>query len=457
MSRLLLSAVLVALSASALAGPLPSIVQVPAYVSPPSFDLQELPLSQVVPLIFSEVLRRPFVIGPAVLADARLVSFRFSASDGPLDVFVDNFLAAFGYSVVVKDGVSFVQPVKSAPLAARPPNLIYTYRPRFRSVSYLTRVLRPLFSRGGFANNRVIPVPAGSPKVSTNVPPDSAAGLLEQSSDVLIFSGDQEQVDELKSVLPDVDTPAPQVVARAVVYEVSSSRTTGSGFQLALNLLGGRFGLSLGGPAAATGNYVQIKTGTFDALIQSLDSDSHFKAISSPILRINSGSTGSFNVGDSVPTLGSISYPPNGGPAIQSVTYQQSGIIFTLSPTVFSDDVTLRLDQQISSFIPTSNGVNSSPTLTKRDLRTTVSMRSGQTIVLGGLSVNDVTRAKNGVPFLSSFFDTRSGGKSHQDVLLVLHIETLSPGARDVSASLSPGPILPSVGMLSSFVGLPSS
>jgi type II secretory pathway component GspD/PulD (secretin) len=303
----------------------------------------------------------------------------------------------------------------------------------------------------------VVPVPAGAPKVSTNVPPDSAAGLLEQSSDVLIFSGDQEQIDKLKAVLPDVDIPVPQVVARAVVYEVSASQTTGSGFQLALNFLGGKFGLSLGGQASATGNYAQIKTGTFDALIQSLDSDSHFKAISSPILRINSGSTGSFNVGDSVPTLGSISYPPNGGPAIQSVTYQQSGIIFTLSPTVFSDDVTLRLDQQISSFIPTSNGVNSSPTLTKRDLSTTVSMRSGQTIVLGGLSVSDVTRAKNGVPFLSSFFDTRSGAKTHQDVLLVLHIETLSPGAPDESASLSPGPILPSVGMLSSSVSLPSS
>ena len=415
----------------------------------PSFDLQNIPLNQVVPLIFSQVLTTPYVIGPALLADSRLVSFRFASNQGDLPHFITNFLDAFGYTIQRKDGVSYVIPTPK-PTPPDTPTHVFTYTPHYRSVDYLTRILRPLFTHADFTATRQIPTPPGAQPVSKDVPPQSASALLDQSSDLLIFSGTDEQIQKLRLLLPEVDTPTPQIIARAVVYEVNTTNTTGNSFQLALNLLGGKLGVSLGGQPNTIGNYAQIKAGSFDAVIQSLDGDSHFRAISSPILRINSGSTGSFNVGDSVPTLGSITLPQNGGPAVQSVTYQQSGIIFTLSPTVYADDVTMHLDQQISSFIPTSNGVNASPTLTRRDLQTTVSMQSGQTIILGGLSVANDTSSTNGVPFLPSFFNTRTSDKLHQDIILVLHISTITPSTTPSHEAFAvpAAPVLPPVRLL---------
>ncbi|WP_312588148.1 type II secretion system protein GspD [Comamonas terrigena] len=140
-----------------------------------------------------------------------------------------------------------------------------------------------------------------------------------------------------------------------------------------------------GGSAAGNpGHFIQLKNTALDAVYSMLEADSRFKMILSPSLRIQSGARGVFSVGQDVPVLGALSFPQGAGQGVQSVEYRSSGVIFDIKPTVRNAVIELALSQQLSDFIKTTTGVNNSPTLTKRELKTIVGLQDGDVIVLGG-------------------------------------------------------------------------
>ncbi len=72
-----------------------------------------------------------------------------------------------------------------------------------------------------------------------------------------------------------------------------------------------------------------------------------FNVVSSPTLRVKSGSTGNFSVGADVPVISD--FTERNGKIIQSVQYRQSGVIF-------NNAIDLKINQQLSNFIKTDKG-----------------------------------------------------------------------------------------------------
>jgi len=174
----------------------------------------------------------------------------------------------------------------------------------------------------------------------------------------------------------------------------------------------------------AIGDSASIKTASFDAIFSALSSDSRFRVLSSPSIRVKSGSHGVITVGADVPVLGSVSYDGAGKP-VQSVKMMSSGVIFDLKPFVTESSVDLTVNQQISNFVPTTNGVNSSPTLLKRDISTVVGTTHDEVIFLGGLVEVKKSEDTSGFSFLPSW--THSGGsdESRSELLLILQVQKL--------------------------------
>jgi type II secretory pathway component GspD/PulD (secretin) len=119
-----------------------------------------------------------------------------------------------------------------------------------------------------------------------------------------------------------------------------------------------------------------------------------------------------------------VSYPNNGLP-VQSVEYRSSGVIFNVLPTIKESVIDLAIDQQLSNFAQTTTGVNNSPTLTKRALKTSVGLQDGDLIVLGGLTENKESDTRDGPGFLPRFFHTTGKDNSRAEVLLVLQVQRL--------------------------------
>lgn len=126
-----------------------------------------------------------------------------------------------------------------------------------------------------------------------------------------------------------------------------------------------------------------------------------------------------FQVGNETPVLGAISFDQNGR-ATQSVEYKASGVIFDIKPQIREASAELQISQQISNFIQTTTGVNNSPTLIKRELSTSVGVKSDEVLVLGGMDQDQSTDEKAGVPWLPGWLRSHSNQKSRSEILLLL-------------------------------------
>jgi general secretion pathway protein D len=401
------------LSALAFAAPGPQ-------VDAPRFDFRSVTVSAVIGLLYADALKTPYVIDPVVLKDERLVSFRFDSSKGDIRVFWRSFLDSLGYVVTQRGGADFISEKKKDDVADADEQL-FVYRPMHRPVSYLVDLLQAGFKPGSFGVQRSIKPGSPGEKVPTDAPSGSAAASINVDSDVVMFHGSAKDVQRFRSILPMVDSPVGEVVVKAIVYEVTTGRSDASAFALAVSVLGGRLGVSVGASEALS-NALTIKTGSVQAALSALQGDSRFKAVSTPTLRVKSGQRAQLMVGQDVPTLSSVSYPQGSAVPVQSVEYRSSGVILSLSPLVRQASIDVQVDQQISDFARTESGVNNSPTLTKRSLSTTVGMMDGDLIVLGGLTQDRDSSSNSGHSFLPKFMRSASSSDSRTEVLLLLQV-----------------------------------
>lgn len=392
----------------------------------PRFDLRGMVVSQAVQFIYSDILLDSYVIDPDVLTDQRLVSFRYDATKGDIKAFVSAFFDSLGLSVTRRGSVDYITRKSSSVVALD--DDIFLYKPKFRDGSYLIELLSPLF-KGSFTSKRSVKPAAGDQGISPSkvAPVGSVLANVDQKLDVLIFAGTAKEIEKLKKILPQVDQGVGDVLVKGVLYEVQTSTSTGSGFSFALNVLGSKLGVDLGvNPSSSSGRAsISFKSQTIDAVITALESDTRFKAVSKPTLRVRSGGFGRFTVGQDVPVLGSVSYQANGQPPVQSVTYQSSGVILDIQPFIRDSSIDLSVMQQTSNFVPTLTGVAGSPTLIKRELKTDLNLVDGEIVVLGGLSDSKDSGTNAGLSFLPSFFNTKQSEKTGTEILLILQVTKL--------------------------------
>ena len=379
-----------------------------------SFELDAVKLPEAVKLIYSQVFDRPFMLSPELVKDERLLSFRITPDVDERDFFI-RYFKNMNIAVTTKNGVDYLG--SFTPAVAQPVMRSFVYRPRFRTVNYLSEMVRPQFS-GEFNTSRSLSASAVNVPSTTELKPGTASDYLNREGDVLVYYGEAKDIRRLETLLPLIDVAGDEVMVSGYVFEVQTSRNDGSGFLLAAKVLSEKFSVSLGSSAVNPDNLFSIKTGSVDAIFSMLKTDSRFSVVSAPRLRVQSGRSASFSVGADVPVLGSVSYRDNSGTAVQSVDYRSSGVIFNVSPQAMSDSIDLHIQQQLSNFVKTDSGVNNSPTLIKRDVTTDVSVSDGDVIVIGGLAENKSSEASSGWSLLGS----RTDEKTKTDIVLLLQV-----------------------------------
>ncbi|EFA7268902.1 type II and III secretion system, partial [Escherichia coli] len=304
------------------------------------------------------------------------------------------------------------------------PLVTWVYSPLHRDVPYLYSVLSSAVTSGPSS----VQTPATSSQNSSGSSRNDSASVsrqesfLSSSGDSLVFRGTRAELSRLKQLLPLVDVPAHGVMVTGGIYEVQTGKTEGSGLALAAKLLSGRLGVNLGlTTSPSMGNYVSFSTGSLDAILELFRTDSRFRVVSTPHLRVNSGQESTLSNGEQVPVLGSVSYQD--GQAVQSVTYRDSGVIFRIKPVVTEENISLHVNQQLSNFVQTKTGVNDTPTLIKRELDTTLTLKDGDVVMLGGVSEHKVTDAKTGLSFLPDMMGQKSGEETKTDLVVLLQVK----------------------------------
>ncbi|MDP2751121.1 MAG: hypothetical protein Q8O31_00725, partial [Rhodocyclaceae bacterium] len=106
------------------------------------------------------------------------------------------------------------------------------------------------------------------------------------------------------------------------------------------------------------------------------------------------------------------------GNSVQSIEYRPSGIILTAKPEIRDGVVDLDLSQELSSFVATATGVNTSPTLIKRALQSRFQLQPGEVVILAGLEENKEEGQVDRLPFVG--WETGKQDQNKKSEILIL-------------------------------------
>lgn len=415
-----------------------SVLAVPGQDKAVTLSFDKIPVIELVNFVYGDILKQNFALHPALIGNDKLVTVHFQGDfdKSKLSAFMENLLSGVGIAIQKKPGYLFLSPIAEKD-QAEPDQEIFYYRAKYRPVSYIMDLTASLFKTGKFTGQRSgIRSPADSLPVSVAAAPQgatkkpvqdtgtSAYSLQDKSDqDAFIFHGTEKEIAQLQKLLQQIDVQTGEVLVKGMVYEVTTGEKDGSAFGLALNIMQGKFGLNIG-KIAPVGSSITFKSASIDAVFSALSTDSRFKSVSNPSLRVKSGSNARFSVGSDVPVLGAVQFDKNGNP-IQSVEYKPSGVIFDLKPQIRENVIDLTINQQLSSFIPTTTGVNNSPTLIKREISTSIGAANDDVIVLGGLDEEKNSQDNSGLSFLPNWMKSRGGESGKTQILLVLQVQKI--------------------------------
>lgn len=279
----------------------------------------------------------------------------------------------------------------------------------------------PAFPPGQIPENFTLYRPNQRPTSVLQPIANQLLGVSYPVGDFVFMSGPAESIEKARFLLEQLDQSPSEIFARALILEFTTSSSEGNTFEFALSALSGKLKIGLGSLLPAGENFIKFAGTDLTAVLSAVSGDSRFNVVNAPTLRIKDGSTGRLDVGQEVPTLSSTTLD-NQGNAQQSIQYRSSGVIFELKPTILKKRIELDLRQQISDFAKTSTSGIDSPTLTKRELKTVISVDPGELIVLGGLDQNRDTETNRGFSFLPKFMRGRAAEKTNTQVVVVLQV-----------------------------------
>jgi general secretion pathway protein D len=243
----------------------------------------------------------------------------------------------------------------------------------------------------------------------------------------------------VERALEAIDRTPSQVVIEAVIAEVTLNDTLRYGVQFFFegdgvdgvgDDLRGGFGVN-GFDADGTFpgfNMILETGGNARAALDALSSVTDLTVVSSPTVLVRDNATANFQVGDEVPivTRQSNSVVNPDSPVVNSVEFRDTGVLLTVTPRVSSTGmVTLDIEQEVSN-VASGTASTLTPTISTRSLSTTVSIRSGQTVILGGLIDESRDSARDGipglarVPVLGDVFSQTSVTTSRTELLIFL-------------------------------------
>ncbi|MBI4346846.1 MAG: AMIN domain-containing protein, partial [Elusimicrobia bacterium] len=143
-----------------------------------------------------------------------------------------------------------------------------------------------------------------------------------------------------------------------------------------------------------TNNYILSATLTAAA------SQGKVKVLSDPKIATINGKAASINITNQLPYVTSSVTPT--GTVSTAVSYVTTGIQMTVKPTINADGrITLEVEPEVSqpTTLAAGAGNTGAPGIDKRQAKTTVVVRDGETIVIGGLITDSVSNTEAKVPF----------------------------------------------------------
>lgn len=287
------------------------------------------------------------------------------------------------------------------------------------------------------------PSAAGQTRVSAASTTAQGARVIadELNNAVLIYSLPGEYT-KIEAALKRLDLAPTQVLIEASIIEVTlgddlkyglqwyftdKARSNLNGAGALSSVTGGSSvaGGSLGIPASGFSYTLRNSLGQVRAVLSALAEKSLVKVISSPSLMVLDNHTAGIAVGDQQPIRSSETVT-SGGNVSTSIQYKDTGVNLQVTPSVSAENiVTMQINQAVTD-VGQQDEATGQRSFLQRQIVSKVAVRSGETLVLGGLIRDNETTGKSGVPLLSAvpvvgaLFGTHTRAAARTELLVVI-------------------------------------
>ena len=255
----------------------------------------------------------------------------------------------------------------------------------------------------------------------------------------LLIYADQENFRIIEATLQQVDQPQLQVAIDATIAEITLTDELSYGVQsyLTSHNLGLRPDQgsilntqSTTAPVAAAAgtvanafinrafpgfNFLIGSEAQPSAILDALHSVTAVKVLSNPSLVVVNNQVATLQVGDSVPvSTGSATVLTTNNTVVNTIDYRNTGIILRVSPRInVNGNVRLDVEQEISN-VSAATAASLTPTVSERKVKSSISVATGQTVLLAGLISEQHNNQRNGIPLLDQI-QGLGDAFSHQD------------------------------------------
>lgn len=280
---------------------------------------------------------------------------------------------------------------------------LFTYQVQSTQADHVVKLLTSLGVASGSGAQS-----GGNSTGNTNSTTNSDARTVmavDEKLNTILFSGSGKDWLRTLALIKKLDRPAPSVMIEVVLLEVSLEEEEKSAIEWlfksgigSYNVVGqtlGQFGQD--------GSGFSLNIGDTRAAMNFLYDNSRTRIRSRPRVMVQSGAEASIEVGDKIPVLTSsvTSNVTNNAPTIQNVTYQETGVLLNIKPTVHATGfVDIQISQELSEASSTDSGFESSPVISSRRIETILTLRDGGSVLIGGLIRATDSNGDKGVPGL---------------------------------------------------------
>ncbi len=277
---------------------------------------------------------------------------------------------------------------------------------------------------------------AGSPSGgSKNFMLGNVRVIADEENNALLIYSTGKEFKKVEAALRRLDVVPAQVIIEASILEVSLTDDLRYGLEWS-------FQSDLGNDYTGVGKLINSGTsvtpvvpgfsyaianaaGDISAVLNALAEESLINVISTPSVMVLDNHTAYIHVGDQVPVKTGTAVT-DGGTAIESITYRDTGVKLSVTPSVNAGGmVTMDIEQSVTD-VGTVDIATGQRSFLERNIDSRVAVRSNESVVLGGLIRENKSKGVAGVPWLyklpvvGSLFGTTDNSSKRTELLVII-------------------------------------
>lgn len=230
----------------------------------------------------------------------------------------------------------------------------------------------------------------------------------DTSSNKIVISTSPRYMTSVLEIVKELDASPPQVMIQVLLAEVTIDGRDEWGMDFQVGPFGGegyQISSAAGGSGVTTAIGVPnlaVTSADFGVLIRALESQGKLEVLSNPQVMVNNNQPAEIKVVDEIGVASQTERSNNG--LISGVTRLDAGIILNVTPSISADGfVRMEIKPEISALTSRTTQINAdqtSPIITRRTIDTVVTVKDGQSVVIGGLIQTSEETRRTKVPIL---------------------------------------------------------